>query len=79
MYGLYVRNEKIPENQISADSDLLSIKLLGKVVILTDLDGDFYHYEMSYSLPFSRIGNLLKFLWIYYGYRKNSEVLIAQV
>jgi hypothetical protein len=79
MYGLYVRNEKIPENQISADSDLLSIKLLGKVVILTDLDGDFYHYEMSHNLPFSRIGNLLKFLWIYYGYRKNSEVLIAQV
>ena len=40
----------LSENHLSANADLLSIKLLGKVVILTGLDGDSGLYEMSYSL-----------------------------
>jgi hypothetical protein len=34
---------------------------------------------LMYLLPKSEIGNLLKFIQISYGYRKNSKFLIAQV
>jgi hypothetical protein len=34
-------------------ADKLSIKLLGKVVILTFLDRELSHHEMSYSLSIS--------------------------
>jgi hypothetical protein len=47
----------------------------GIIIRSLKLDG----FKLWVILPFSIIGNLLKFLWIYYGYRKNSEVLIAQV
>jgi len=39
----------------------LSIKLLGKVVILTGLDGDLNHYEMLYTLPLSTIYNNFRY------------------
>ncbi len=56
-------------------ADILSIKLLGKVVILTGLDGDLNHYEMSYSLPEVQLSIYIQVLQIHNSYIKGFTII----